>query len=86
MDTKTLTNRRTRRTTLTLEADVAEYIKEKLATNRQLKEKSLINALLRKGIEADQSKTVKPFIIRPFKTKLAPGVTIEMLEEMINEI
>ena len=53
MDTKTLVNRKTRRTTLTLEADVAEYLAEKLARNRGLKEKNLVNDLIRKGIRVD---------------------------------
>lgn len=86
MDTKTLVNRKTRRTTLTLEADVADYLEEKLASNRGLKEKNLVNDLLRKGIRADSEVKLPPFEIKPFKTKLAPGMTIEKLEEMIREI
>ena len=86
MDTKTLINRRTRRTTLTLEADVADYVEEKLASNKKLKEKNVINDLLRKGMTVDESKTVKPFVIKPFKTKLASGMSIERLEEMMREI
>lgn len=86
MDTKTLVNRKTRRTTLTLEADVADYLSEKLATNRGLKEKNLVNDLLRKGIRADSEAKLPPFEIKPFKTKLAPGMTIEKLEELIREI
>ena len=86
MDTKTLTHRRTRRTTLTLEADVADYIEDKLSKNRKLKEKSLINGLLRKGIRADEETVPAKFEIMPFKTRLRQGVTVEMLEEMMDEI
>jgi hypothetical protein len=86
MDTSTLENRRTRRTTLTLEADVAEYVGEKLAKNRGLKEKNVINDLIRKGIKADGSNETAAFNIKPFKTKLARGMTGERLEEMIREI
>ncbi len=86
MDTKTLKNRKTRRTTLTLEADVADYLAEKLFRNRGLKEKNLVNDLIRKGIQVDSETTLPPFEIKPFKTKLAPGMTIEKLEEMIREI
>lgn len=86
MDTKTLVNRKTRRTTLTLEADVADYLADKLARNRGMKEKNLVNDLIRKGILADSEATRRPFEIKPFKTKLAPGMTIEKLEEMIREI
>ena len=86
MDTKTLVNRRTRRTTLTLEADVADYIEQKLASDKGLKEKNVINDLIRKGIRLDEAKKAKPFVIKPFKTKLAPGMTVELLEEMMREI
>ncbi len=86
MDTRTLTNRPTRRTTLTLEADVADYIEEKLARNQKLKEKNVINDLIRKGIKADETKGTKTFTVKPFKTKLAGGMTVERLEEMIREI
>ena len=86
MDSKTLINRRTRRTTLTLEADVVDYVEQKLASDKQLKEKTLINDLLRKGINANESKVTEPFVIKPFTTKLASGMTVERLEEMIREI
>ena len=86
MDARTLANRRTRRTTLTLEADVADYIEEKLAKDRKLKEKVVINDLIRKGIRADESGETKQFIVKPFKTKLAKGMTVERLEEMVREI
>ncbi len=49
MDTRTLANRRTSKTILTPEADVADYLEQKLAGNRKLKEKNLINDLLQKG-------------------------------------
>ncbi len=86
MDSKTLSNRRTRRTTLTLEADVVDYVQERLAGDKTLKEKYLINDLLRKGIKADESRTKKPVTIKPFKTKLAQGMTLRKLEEIMREI
>jgi hypothetical protein len=85
MDTKTLANRRTRRTTLTLEADVADYIEEKLAADRRLKEKQLINGLIRKGITVETGVQRKRFHIKPFKTKLKPGITARKLEELLDE-
>ncbi|MGB7208197.1 MAG: hypothetical protein WBD27_06005 [Pyrinomonadaceae bacterium] len=30
--------------------------------------------------------TLNPFVIQPFETKLAEGMTIERLEEMIREV
>ena len=86
MDSKTLANRRTRQTTLTLEADVVDYVEQNLASDKRLKEKNLINDLLRKGIKADETTVIKLFEIKPFKTKLAKGMTLRKLEEMIDEI
>jgi hypothetical protein len=84
MDSKTLVNRKTRRTTLTLEADVADYVEHKLAVDQKLKEKNLINDLLRKGISADKSTKIPKFKIRGFKTKLL--VSKRRLEEMLDEV
>ena len=86
MDSKTLQHRRTRRTTLTLEADVADYLAHKLSSDKKLKEKRLINDLLRKAIELDDSDERPDFYIEPFKTRLAPGITKAKLEELIDEI
>ena len=86
MDTKTLSHRRTRRTTLTLEADVVDYLEKKLASDKKLKEKHLINDLLRKGIKNDDAKTTRKFAIRGFKTKLKSGLTPRHLEDMLDEI
>ena len=86
MNTKTFVNRKTRRTTLTLESDVADYLSEKLATNSGLKEKNLVNDLIRKGIRFDSEVKLPPFEIKPFKTKLAKGVTTADIERMLDEI
>ena len=86
MDSKTLINRRTRRTTLTLEADVADYVSQKLASNKELKEKNVVNDLLRKGIREDAAREHPRFEIVGFKTKLASGITSRKLEELLDEI
>lgn len=86
MDKNTLVNRKSRRTTLTLEADVAEYLSTKLAQNRELKEKTLVNDLLRKGINAEAAAKPRPFKIRPFKTSLARGIDAAEIENLLDEI
>jgi hypothetical protein len=86
MDAKTLVNRRTRRTTLTLEADVADYVEEKLARNKKLKEKTVINDLIRKGIQIEEQQERPHFEIKPFKSKLMPGITPRKIEELLDEI
>ncbi|CAN5458599.1 hypothetical protein BH10ACI3_BH10ACI3_01360 [soil metagenome] len=86
MDSKTLINRRTRRTTLTLEADVADYISKKLSVNKDLKEKNVVNDLLRKGIMGDFNDEHPRFEIVGFKTKLASGISKHELEGLLDEI
>ena len=86
MDSKTLVNRQTRRTTLTLEADVADYVSQKLALNKDLKEKNVVNDLLRKGIREDAAHEQPRFEIVGFKTKLASGITGRELEKLLDEI
>jgi predicted DNA-binding ribbon-helix-helix protein len=86
MDRKRLVNRRTRRTTLTLEADVTEYLLEKLAQNRDLKEKDLVNDLLRKGIKAASTAKADPLRISPFKSSLVSGVDPDKIEQLLDEV
>jgi len=54
-----------RRTTLTLESDVNGFIEKKLRETSGLKEKELVNSLLRRGIESyiqDSSSPVSVFL------------------------
>lgn len=77
-----------RRTTLTLEADVNTEIRRKLRENPALKEKTLINELLRRGLDAVEKEESLPkgFSIKPFKTCRVKGVTNSQIEEMLKEI
>lgn len=86
MNTNTLKNRRTKRTTITLEADVADYIQETLSKDKDLKEKNLINKLLRSGIKAERNLPKKKFRVNPFKTSFQPGVTTEETERLLDEV
>lgn len=86
MDKRELKNRRTKRKTLTIEADVADSITQKLAQNPHLKEKQLINDLLRKGIQFDVLTPQQTFKVTPFKSKFAYGMTAEKLNSILNEI
>jgi hypothetical protein len=86
MDTKTLAHRKTHRTTLTLEADVVEYVEQKLAADKKLREKTVINDLLRKGIKLDEIEVVPEFRLKGFKSQLTPGITAEKLEALLDEV
>ena len=86
MDTKTLANRKTHRTTLTLEADVVDYVEQKLAGDKKLKEKTVINDLLRKGIRLDETETRPHFKLRGFKSRLAPDISPTNLEKLLDQV
>ena len=71
----------TDRKMLTLDADVAEIIRQKLAQNPQLTENRVINDYIRKGIQSETLTLLKPFKIKPFKTRFAAG-TQTLLDEL----
>ena len=71
--------------TLLVDWDVAEGISERLAASPDLKEKDLINDLLRLGLKSVE-KTLPPFELFAFPGKLREGITPEKLEELLDEI
>jgi hypothetical protein len=86
MNSNVLKNRRTKRTTVTLEADVADFIEKKLSQNKGLKEKQLINKLLRSGIKIETDQPAVNFKIEGFKSKLLPGLSLDAIEHMLDEV
>jgi hypothetical protein len=86
MNSNTLRHRRTKRTTVTLEADVADFLQQILSQNKELKEKELINKLLRAGIKNERRKTNIAFKVKGFKTKLVNEISTEELEKLLDEI
>jgi hypothetical protein len=86
MDKNVLKNRLTRRTTVTLEADVADFIEKTLRQNKELKEKQLINQLICSGIKSKLGQPIVKFKIESFKSKLMPEISAEDLEQMLDEI
>jgi hypothetical protein len=80
-------NAKVRRTTVTLEPDVSAAIRTKLRERPDLKEKTLINELLRKALEQSGSiKSDQSFSIPVFGSDLARGVTPKKVLELIKEI
>jgi hypothetical protein len=86
MITTTLKNRRTKRTTITLEADVADFIQESLSKNKGIKEKQIINKLLRLGIKSEKNQPTINFKIDRFKTNLVSEISPEDIEKMLDEL
>ncbi|MFN2501351.1 MAG: hypothetical protein ABR530_05005 [Pyrinomonadaceae bacterium] len=65
---------------------MADYIEQKLASNKALKEKNLVNDLIRKGIKKDEQRPGTKFRINGFKSRLAEGVTTAEIETLLDEI
>ncbi len=87
MDTTRNKHRRTVRTTLTLESDVAEAIKAQVSAKPDLTEKEVVNDLIRKGLRFNEiSSRRQPFRLKTFKTGLVEGVTMQQLEELLDEV
>jgi hypothetical protein len=86
MEKRHLKIRPSKRTTLTLEADVMEAISQKLAQNPKLKEKQVVNDYIRKGIQFEALSPPQLFKIKPFKTQFAEGMTAEKLEQILDEV
>jgi hypothetical protein len=86
MNTNVLKNRRTKRTTVTLEADVADFIQKTLSQNKGLKEKHLINKLLRSGIKNETNRSAVNFKIEGFKSELLHDISADDIERALDEI
>lgn len=86
MNSNSLRHRRTKRTTITLEADVADFLQQTLSNNKGLKEKELINKLIRSGIKSEKQNSKVEFKIDGFKTNLVNEISTEELERLLDEI
>lgn len=86
MNSNVLKNRRTRRTTVTLEADVADFIEKEISRNKGLKEKQLINKLLRSGIKNETIEPAVNFKIKSFKSSLLPDLSADDIERFLDEV
>lgn len=65
---------------------MADCVRRKLASNKELKEKNVVNDLLRKGIRVDADTKAKAFKIVGYKTKFAAGINAKMAEKLLDEI
>lgn len=73
------------RTTLTLDPDVAEQIR------REMKQggkglKTVINEALRRGLNLERTKVMKPFRVKPHDFGFAPGLDLDRLNQLVDEL
>lgn len=75
------------RTTVTLEPNIAERLKDYARRNR-LSFKAALNTLLRRGLGAQDSpaEALAPFIVTPAPTGFAPGIDPGRLNQLVDEL
>jgi len=75
------------RTTVTLEPNVAERLKDYARRNR-LSFKEALNTILRRGLGSQDSaaEELPPFIVKPAPTGFAPGVDPRRLNQLVDEL
>ena len=74
------------RTTLTLDDDLAQKLKE-LAAKRKIPFRTVLNEALRRGLTSqERTSTPKPFRVLPFRGAFRPGVDPLKLNQLSDEI
>ncbi len=73
------------RTTLTLDPDVAQELKKKVATEH-LTLKEAVNSTLRAGLRQSKSEPTVPFKVEPFSLGLRPGIDPNKLSQLLDDM
>jgi hypothetical protein len=74
------------RTTLTLEPDVAQQIRKRMA-EKKLSLKRVVNDALRDGLAQTAKKArLKPFKVEPFALEFKPGIDPDKLNQLVDEL
>ncbi|HEX3362254.1 MAG TPA: CopG family transcriptional regulator [Solirubrobacterales bacterium] len=72
------------RTTLTLDPDVAEKLKEE-ARRRGVSFKEVVNSNLRRGLSADDA-PASPYKLRPRSMRAKPGLDLDRARELADRL
>lgn len=73
------------RTTLTIDPDVAERLRQEISSGR-LTLKQVVNDRLRAGFELNPSKKREKFRVHPHASPYVPGVDRLKLNQMVDEL
>lgn len=74
------------RTTITLEPDVAERIRQASLSGKK-SQKAIINEALRRGLGVGKTEAPeKPFHVRPIRSAFRSGVDIGKLNQLADEV
>jgi hypothetical protein len=74
------------RTTLTIEPDVAQQIRQRMA-EKKLPLKRVVNDALREGLaKSGKKEKLKPFKVEPFSLEFKPGIDRDKLNQLVDEL
>jgi hypothetical protein len=73
------------RTTLTLDPDVAQRLKSRMAEQKATL-KQVVNEALRRGLAAEQPRPGEPFRVLPHSFGLRPGIDVRRLNQLVDEL
>ncbi|MCC6900982.1 MAG: hypothetical protein IT377_18535 [Polyangiaceae bacterium] len=73
------------RTTLTLDPDVAQLLKEE-AHRRRKAFKDVVNDAIRRGLGPQRQRAPKPYRVRPHKARLLPGIDSAAFNRLADEL
>jgi len=73
------------RTTLTLDPEIAERLKQEAALGKR-SFKAIVNDALRKGLQIEEPKRAKPFRVKPHSSRLLPGIDPTRLNQLVDAL
>lgn len=73
------------RTTLTIDPEVAERLKQEAALGKRSL-KAIVNEALRKGLGLEPTKRSKPYRVRPHSSGFLPGIDPGKLNQLADEL
>jgi len=73
------------RTTLTIDPEIAERLKQKAAMGKH-SFKAIVNDALRKGLGLEPMEDAPPYQVRPHSSPFRPGVDPAKLNQLVDEL
>jgi hypothetical protein len=73
------------RTTLTIDPEIAERLKQEVALGKR-PFKAIVNEALRKGLGLEEAKRAKPYRVKPHSPRLPPGIDPAKLNQLADEL
>jgi hypothetical protein len=73
------------RTTLTIEPDVAQQIRRRMA-QKKLPLKSVVNEALRAGLSSVEKEKKARFVVEPHSCKFKAGIDMDKLNQLADEL